>query len=141
MTIPDYQTLMLPVLRSFKSGNVKVSDVIAKLADEYNLTPAERTQLLPNGRMPLFANRVHWAKTYLKQAALIEPTRRAHFRLTERGEKALASGVTKIDNRFPVATPRISGFQGSHQRGPQRSVKVSSWTSLPHWPRRTRQTR
>jgi hypothetical protein len=61
MTIPDYQNFMLPVLRSAMSGKVKISDVIAQLADKCSLGSA---------------NRDHWAKTYLKQAVLIAPTRR-----------------------------------------------------------------
>lgn len=100
MTIPDYQTLMLPVLRSAQDGEVKISDVISKLADELHLTEEERTVLMPSGRITLFANRVHWAKTYLKQASLVEPTRRAHFRLTDRGAAALSSGLSRIDNRY-----------------------------------------
>jgi restriction system protein len=111
MAIPDYKTLMLPVLRSFTKGETKISDVIAQLADEYQLTEAERSQLLPSGRMPLFANRVHWAKTYLKQAALLRQTRRAHFRLTDRGEKALASGLQKIDNRYLSQFPEFQDFR------------------------------
>jgi restriction system protein len=100
MTIPDYQTLMLPVLRSFRSGEVKISDVIARLADECQLTEAERAQLLPSGRITRFANRVQWAKTYLKQAGLIRPTRRGHFTITQRGEQALGAGLMKIDNDY-----------------------------------------
>ena len=111
MTIPDYQTLMLPVLRSFRSGEAKMSDVIASLADECPLTEAERVQLLPSGRTTLFSNRVHWAKTYLKQAGLITPTRRAYFRLTERGEKALASGLTRIGNRYLAQFPEFQDFK------------------------------
>ena len=111
MAIPDYQTLMLPVLRSAESGEVKISDVIARLADECELSAAERAQLLPSGRITLFANRVHWAKTYLKQAGLIIPTRRAHFRLTERGQKALASGLTRIDNRYLAQFPEFQEFK------------------------------
>jgi len=34
MTIPDFQTLMLPVLRSAAEGEVRISEVVEHLADE-----------------------------------------------------------------------------------------------------------
>ncbi len=58
MAIPDFQTLMLPVLRSAAGGEVRISDVIEALADEFLLSPDDRTQLLPSGRQTIFANRV-----------------------------------------------------------------------------------
>ena len=100
MTIPDYQTLMLPVLRSAAVGEARIGDVISKLADELSLTPEERAEMLPNGRITLFANRVHWAKTYLKQAGLVSLTRRGYFQLTDRGVAALQQSSVKIDNAY-----------------------------------------
>jgi restriction system protein len=109
--IPDYQTLMLPVLRSATKGEVRISDIIPQLADEFDLTPEEREILLPSGRITLFANRVHWAKTYLKQAGLIAQTRRSYFILTDRGLAALRNGVTRIDNRYLSQFPEFLEFK------------------------------
>jgi restriction system protein len=96
---------MLPVLKASADGEVRISDVVDKLAGDLGLTEEDRAELLPSGRQTTFANRVHWAKTYLKQAGLVEPTRRAHFRITPRGKEVLASGLERIDvtylNRFP----------------------------------------
>jgi restriction system protein len=100
MPIPDYQSLMLPVLSASYVGERRVADVVKSLADELSLTPEERAQLLPSGAQTLFANRVHWAKTYLSKAGLIEGTRRGHFRITPRGQKVLAAKPTRIDNEF-----------------------------------------
>lgn len=100
MATPDYQSLMMPVLRAATAGEVRIADVINKLADEFALTEAERAEMLPSGRITLFANRVHWAKTYLKQAGLLEQARRAHYTLTDRGRLALQSGLDRIDNRY-----------------------------------------
>jgi restriction system protein len=110
MSIPDYQTLMRPVLNSAKNGEVRISDVIAELAEEFKLTPEERAQMLPSGRITLFANRVHWAKTYMKQASLIEQTRRAYFQLTKRGRDALGSSK-RIDNRYLSQFPEFLDFK------------------------------
>ena len=66
MTIPDYETLMLPVLRLAGDGQEhRIGDVIGQLAKEFRLTDQERQQLLPSGKQATFDNRVHWAKTYL----------------------------------------------------------------------------
>ena len=88
MAIPDYETLMLPLLKVAGDGQEhRVSDVVDLLARDFKLTEEERQQLLPSGKQTTFANRVHWAKTYLGQAGLLEATRRAHFRITDRGRK------------------------------------------------------
>jgi restriction system protein len=105
LSIPDFQTLMLPVLRSAAKGEVRISDVAEKLADEFGLPVEERSHLLPSGRQTTFSNRVHWAKSYLGKAGLVDLTKRAHFRATEDGRKVLAAPPERIDikylNRFP----------------------------------------
>ena len=69
MAIPDYESLMLPLLKQLADGSVRVlKDVIAALADECQLTAEERAQLLPSGGTLTFHSRVGWAKTYLKKA-------------------------------------------------------------------------
>lgn len=111
MTIPDYQTLMLPVLRCASSGEVRINDVINILAREFDLTDDEREELLPSGRQTVFANRVHWAKTYLKQAGLLSASRRAHFQLTDRGENALRLNLERIDNGYLSQFPEFLEFK------------------------------
>ncbi len=69
--IPDYQSLMLPVLRAFEKDVVRIGVVIKKLSDDLDLGEAASI-LLPSGRQTVFANRVHWAKTYLAKAGLVE---------------------------------------------------------------------
>jgi len=101
MAIPDYQTLMLPILKIAGDGQEhRISDVVDQLARDFQLTDEERQQLLPSGKQTTFANRVHWAKTYLGQAGLLEATKRAHFRITDRGMKMLAQGPSRIDNEY-----------------------------------------
>ncbi len=100
MAIPDYQSLMLPVLKVSVTGEVRIGDAVDRLAEQLNLTSEERFQLLPSGKQTLFGNRVHWAKTYLTKAGLLESTRRGHFKITERGQQVIASHPTRIDNEF-----------------------------------------
>lgn len=98
--IPDYQSLMLPVLRAADHGEVRIGDVIERLAAVLGLGEAALSALLPSGRQTVFANRVHWAKTYLAKAGLVEATRRGHFRLTPRGAEVLQAVPERIDNHF-----------------------------------------
>ena len=89
MAVPDYQSLMLPVLAASSKDEVRVGDVVNKLAEELKLSPEERSELLPSGKQTLFSNRVHWAKTYLSKAKLLEITRRGHIKITDRGRDVL----------------------------------------------------
>jgi len=100
MTVPDYQSLMLPVLAASCKGEVRIGDVVNQLADDLKLSPEERGELLPSGKQTLFTNRVHWAKTYLNKAHLIEMTRRGHFKITDRGIDVLRSQPARIDNNL-----------------------------------------
>jgi restriction system protein len=101
MTIPNFQTLMLPVLKLASDGEVLASDAVLQLADELQLTDAERTEPMPSGRgaQTLFNNRVHWAITYLAHAGLIVRPRRAYFCITDRGKIILARNLDRIDNQ------------------------------------------
>ncbi|RDI98340.1 restriction endonuclease [Dyella solisilvae] len=111
MAIPDFQTLMLPVLRSSELGEVKISDVVQLLADKFQLTDEERSELLPSGKQTTFANRVHWAKSYLGKAGLVELTKRAHFKITDRGRDVLAIPPERIDIRFLEKFPEFVQFR------------------------------
>jgi len=100
MPIPDYQTLMLPVLQCAANGEVQNIEVVKKLAIEFELTREDLAEVLPSGKQTRFSNRVNWAKSYLKQAGLLKATRRAHFVITERGKEVLSSGVDRIDVQY-----------------------------------------
>lgn len=100
MSIPDYQSLMLPVLLACSKGEVRVGPVVEELANQLGLSPEERTELLPSGQQTVFSNRVNWAKSYLSKAQLVESTRRGYFRITPRGQTVLQSPPQRIDNKF-----------------------------------------
>ena len=106
MPIPDYQSLMLPLLRYAGDGQEhSLRETIDALAAKLNLTEEERGQLLPSGLQATFDNRVGWARSYLKKAALVESPRRGFFRITPRGREVLKSAPARIDvsylKRFP----------------------------------------
>jgi restriction system protein len=114
MPIPDYQSLMHPVLRT--AGDEQehsLSDAFQTLAEEFRLSSEERNKLLPSGRQPVFENRVGWAITYLKKAGLLESRGRGRFRITPRGLDVLRSNPPRIDVRFLVQFPEFVQFRSS----------------------------
>ena len=101
MAIPDYQAIMLPLLRFAGDGaEHSLREAIESLADEFKLSDEERRELLPSGQQEVFDNRVGWARTYMKKAGLLRTTRRGFFEITERGSEALRKKPEKIDGKF-----------------------------------------
>jgi len=72
MSIPDYQTLMLPPLKLAALGETRVLEAEKRMAEEFRLTSEERAQLLPSGKQRILHNRAHWAKFYLMKAGLVK---------------------------------------------------------------------
>jgi len=122
MAVPDYQTCLLPFLRSLLDGNEHtLHDAEENLAGHFELTPAARAEHLPSGQQGIFLNRIGWARTYQKKALLLEPPNRGAFRFIERGVKTLAS----IPTAAPIAPTR-----------PKRNYVLSSNNESPLQPLR-----
>jgi restriction system protein len=115
MPIPDYQSAMLPLLRLAADGNEHpFREAVERLAEQFQLTDAERAELLPSGTAHVFASRVGWARTYLKQAGLLAAPRRGVFRITPEGNAILKSNPTKVDNTL---LNQFEAFRAFRQRG------------------------
>ena len=97
MPIPPYDELLLPVLRHCAEKTWSMRELIAHISDELGLNQEEREQLIPSGTASVIANRVHWAKTYLKQAGLLEQPKRAVVQISARGKELLDKNPPKID--------------------------------------------
>jgi len=109
--IPDYQSLMLPLLRIISDKQeYRYRDLIDKLALEFKLTDEERKELLASGSQPVFDNRVGWAKTYLKKAGLIDAPKRATFVITELGLQTLKKNPDRIDAKYLRQFPAFLEF-------------------------------
>lgn len=117
MAVPDFQSLMLPLLKIAGDGQEhSLSETIDVLALEFGLTEAERKELLPSGRQSRFDNRVGWARTYLKKAGLIESTGRGVFRISKRGYGVLKDKPAKIDMKFLEQFPEYVEFRSVSQQ-------------------------
>lgn len=98
MAIPDYQTMMLPLLQlAGDKQEHRFRDAVEQLALKFELTDSERSELLPSGTAPVFDNRVGWARTYLKQAGLLESPKRGAFRITKPGMALLSEKPERIN--------------------------------------------
>lgn len=117
MTIPDFQTLMLPVLRASAGGEVRIGDVVETLANEFQLTDDERAHVLPSGRQTTFANGVHWSKSHLGKAGLVHLSGRGRLAITDRGREVLATPPARIDSKFLQRFPEFATFRGETGSG------------------------
>lgn len=112
MAIPDYQTIMLPLLKIAVDENEHpIGDARDRLADIFKLTEEDRSDLLPSGKQKVFDNRVGWARTYLKKAGLIEYTKRGIFKITSRGKEVLKSTPSEINVKFLEQFPEFISFR------------------------------
>jgi restriction system protein len=100
LTIPDYETLMLPVLALFARGAPNVAACVPEIKAQFGISDDEAAELLPSGSTTLLQSRVHWARTYLSKAGLLESPKRNLHVITEAGRQVLASSPERIDNAF-----------------------------------------
>jgi restriction system protein len=98
MPVPDYETMMLPLLRSFAHGATSVKDCLPDIAREFSLTEEEQSELLPSGTTTVLSSRAHWARTYMSKAGLLRSPRRGRHDITDRGRDLLRQSPGKIDN-------------------------------------------
>jgi len=112
MSIPDFQSIMLPLLEYMADGKERtVREAADHLTEKFKLTERERKELLPSGQQEVFLNRVGWARTYMKKAGLLESKERGLFNITERGKKVLDEKPDKINIKFLDRFPEFKEFR------------------------------
>jgi restriction system protein len=131
---------MLPVLSISTNEEVRFGDSVDRLADQLGLTPEDRGALLPSDKQTVFNKRVHWAKTYISKAGLLESTRRGHFKIRPRGQQVLASQPPRFDvphlikfARFQQieVTARASQTKRTTGTDPTEAAEFDSWEETP----------
>lgn len=127
MAIPDFQTVMRPLLALAADGKEKkIRDAVQKLADEFNLAPEDRAEPIPSGGELLFSNRVNWACTYLAKAGAIKRSRRGHFHITERGLELLKDNPKRIDIKTLKKFPEFVVFQAPKPKADSGTANTSN---------------
>ena len=111
MAIPDFQSIMLPLLKYLGDRKEKSNQEITQnLAQFYNLTPEEINLFLPSGNQQIFANRVAWAKSYLKKASLVTSQRKGFYEITPKGLEVLKTNPDKINIKYLTKFPEFANF-------------------------------
>jgi len=132
MAIPDYQTIMLPLLKFAADENEhSIHEAIKVLADQFKLSPDERKELLPSGQQEIFVNRVGWARTYLKKAGLLEAPKRGVLKITERGNKILKSNPSKINNKLLSQFDEFKEFKSRRRKQENGEEDTGEQTNTP----------
>ncbi len=122
MAIPDFQTIMRPLLQLASDGkqhsNREAREILART---FKLNDEEKNALLPSGRQGIFVNRIAWAKAYLQQARLLDTPERGHFTITDRGREALKDAPERITINFLQKFPEFAEFRTPTKKpkGPQ----------------------
>lgn len=112
MPVPDYQSLMLPLLEALADGlEHGLRDLREDIAGKLAIADADREELLPSRKQAVYDNRLGWAKTYLDKAGLLETARRGVYRLTERGRQVLTSRPSRIDVTYLSRFPEFEEFR------------------------------
>ncbi|MEJ5945575.1 restriction endonuclease [Pseudokineococcus basanitobsidens] len=113
MTVPDFQTLMRPLLAELVDRQPhRVRDLTERMSDLFELTEAERVQMLPSGRARLIVNRVGWAVTHMAQAGVVHRPQRGHLVLTDAGADVLATHPERVDMTVLSAFAAYRDFRG-----------------------------
>jgi restriction system protein len=113
---------------------VRIGDIVDLLVKRLDLTEEEWTEMLPSGKQTRFANRVHWAKSYLKQAGLVQPTKRGYFIITERGRAALRDAHSSIDKHYLERFDEFKDFQNRTHDEEREAAGVSYETETTATP-------
>jgi restriction system protein len=101
MAIPDYETLMLPILQFLSDSSIKKTrEIINNIIRTFEITPDETKKLIPSGRAKLIDNRVGWACTYLRKYGLISSPQRGQNRITREGLDLLSTTPDRIDSKL-----------------------------------------
>jgi restriction system protein len=113
MAVPDYQTLMLPLLQfaSERQGEISTAEAVESLAAKFKLSADDLKEMLPSGTQQTIINRVGWATTYMKKAGLLKATGRGVFRITQRGLDVLKEKPAKIDVKLLKKFDEFREFQ------------------------------
>jgi len=127
MAIPDYQSVMLPLLKIVaEKGPLRASDAVTHISDHFKLTDEERTTLLPSGKQEIIVNRVGWAKTYMVKAGLLTTPQRGVISVTDRGTKVLAENPSTINVQFLSQFAEFQAFRkANHDKSSEPQVAKS----------------
>ena len=130
MPLPDFQSLMLPLLSILSDGAERPPAAICEAAAaQFHLSEADLAILHPSGIRTMFTNRVAWALSYLKQAVLVESPRRGSYRITERGRSVFRNQPERINIDFLKQFPEFLAFRTASETATVQPTQAAGTTA------------
>jgi len=117
MSVPDFQSLMLPELRALGEGEVTSAELRDRVAKAAGLTEDDLAEMLPSGRQSTFVNRTSWANLFMQRAGLVDKVRRGVYRLSDEGKKVLANPPARVDLRYLAKYPSFVEWRQASAEG------------------------
>ena len=132
MAIPDFESIMLPLLKCVQDGKVwSMVDVEKFLISKLGLSDEDANQLKPSSSYEtIFSNRTRWARFYMKKAGLLIDPKRGHTQITTEGVNVLKQNPSKIDNNFLKQFPSFVEFYGKKKDEEQKTESFSFGASI-----------
>ncbi|CUH78049.1 restriction endonuclease [Tropicibacter naphthalenivorans] len=119
MPVPDYQTLMRPVLQAFADGALNVGQTLPGLQAQFGISDEEAQELMPNGRKTFLADRAHWARTYLSKAGCLTSPKRNVHEITSFGRELLQRHPDRIDNAVLAQVADFKDWKDASAQTPE----------------------
>ncbi|BCS89463.1 restriction endonuclease [Pseudodesulfovibrio sediminis] len=111
MTLPTFHEHMLPTLETLSDGQEKsLNEIRETVADMLDISPEDRSDMVPSGKCPRYVDRVNWSVAYFKQAMLVEAVRRGVYKITNRGRDLLGTNPSQIDRQLLMQYPEFVKF-------------------------------
>jgi restriction system protein len=132
MSVPDFQSIMLPLLKTVGDGKEHSNhELLGKLSEYFKLNDEDLNELLPSGKQTRFYNRVGWARTYLIKSKLLEMPKRSVYQITGRGKEVLASNLSQIDMNYLKRFPEYIEFKAKENDKKEKDVVEEVEDSTP----------
>ena len=132
MAIPDFQSLMIPLLQIAADGKEHlVHDAVRKFETDFALTDEEKETRIASGSQTVLMNRTHWARTYLKKALLLTDPRRSYFQITQRGLDLLAENPKIVNKQLLKRYPEFVEFASGRPKEEKPVVTIKDEETTP----------
>lgn len=123
MAVPDYQSIMLPLLKlAGDQQEHTIREAIDYMAEVFELTENDKKEVLPSGQQYIIDNRVGWARTYLKKAGLLESPKRSYFKITDLGLDVLKKNPSEVNVKFLQQFPLFIEFRNTKKEKSESEV-------------------
>ena len=129
MSVPDYESIMLPLLQFIKDGKTyKTRAIVENIIDVFSISTEEAKELIPSGRAKLIDNRVGWACTHLRKSGLIDSPQRGLNQITDDGKKVVNSNIEKITSKYLSQFSKYNEFKEIENKEIEDNIEINEKT-------------